>query len=262
MTRINWPEVHQLNRLDEIIAYCIITLQEAYTAADNDDVDSVTKNEIADWVRWEIAYDDSGRAFFRYAASLYVKDKTPLASRDFLLLINSPTRYLVTHASLGIAARTGDTSLAIDTKVHIPRQVDTLEKLLFWAIVLGNWWNLTLKYIAATDNPTTDQNTPIDTWGEIETSLGDTGTGDSISGDTIDAQFDEYNGTTEDPSIPSFLTEILDDTSTGTGSVSQTIDLPSSDSGTYRENLTTCEEQDPAIKNYSQQQLDALLPTK
>jgi hypothetical protein len=262
MTRINWTEVHQLNRLDELIAYCIITLQEAYTAADNDDVDSVTKNEIADWVRWEIAYDDSGRAFFRYAASLYVKDRTPMANRDFLSLINSPTRYLVTHASLGVAARTGDTSLAIDTQVHIPRQVDTLEKLLFWAIVLGNWWNLTLKYIAATENPTTDQNTPIDTWGEIEASLGDTGTGDTTSGDTIDAQFDEYNGTTEDPSIPSFLTEILDNTSTGTGSVSQTIDLPSSDSGTYRENLTTCEEQDPAIKNYSQQQLDALLPTK
>jgi hypothetical protein len=262
MTRINWTEIHQLNRLDELIAYCIITLQEAYTAADNDDVDSVTKNEIADWVRWEIAYDDSGRAFFRYAASLYVKDKTPLASRDFLLLINSPTKYLVTHASLGIAARTGDTSLTIDTQVHIPRQVDTLEKMLFWAIVLGNWWNLTLKYIAATENPTTDQNTPIDTWGEIEASFGDTGTGDSTSGDTIDAQFDEYNGTTEDPSIPTFLLEILDSTSTGTGSVSQSIDLPSSDSGTYRENLTTCEEQDPAIKNYSQQQLDALLPTK
>jgi hypothetical protein len=262
MTRINWTEIHQINRLDELIAYCIITLQEAYTAADNDDVDSVTKNEIADWVRWEIAYDDSGRAFFRYAASLYVKDKTPMADRDFLLLINSPTRYLVTHASLGVAARTGDTSLEIDTQVHIPRQVDTLEKMLFWAIVLGNWWNLTLKYIAATDNPTTTQNTPIDTWGEIETSLGDEGTDDTTSSDTIELQFDEYNGTTEDSSIPSFLIEILDSSSTGTGSVDQTIDLPSSDSGTYRENLTTCEEQDPAIKNYSQQQLDALLPTK
>jgi hypothetical protein len=262
MTRINWDEVHHIHRLDELIAYCIITLQEAYTAADNDDVDSVTKNEIADWVRWEIAYDDSGRAFFRYAASLYVKDTTPMARRDFLELINSPTKYLVRHTSLDIDYRSGDTSLKIDTRNHIPARADTLEKVLFWAIVLGDWWNLTLKYIAATDNPTTTQSTPIDAWGDYEVSYGDTGSDSSSGSDTIDAQFDEYNGTTEDPSIPSFLTEILDTPSTGSGSVNQTIDLPSSDSGSYRENLTTCEEQDPAIKNYSQQQLDALLPTK
>jgi hypothetical protein len=259
MTRINWDEVHAIHRLDQLIAYCIITLQEAYTAADNDDVDSVTKNEIADWVQWEIAYDDSGRAFFRYGASLYVKDKTPMARRDFLELINSPTKYLVRHASLDMEYQSGDTSLKIDTRNHIPGRADTLEKVLFWAIVLGNWWNLTLKYIAATDNPTTTQDTPIENWGAIEVSYGDTGSGDSTGSDTIDSQFDEYNGTTEDPSIPSFL---LDTPSTGTGSVKQKIDLPSSDSGTYRENLTTCEEQDPAIKNYSQQQLDALLPTK
>jgi hypothetical protein len=65
-----------------------------------------------------------------------------------------------------------------------------------------------------------------------------------------------------DGSIPDFLKNILDGSSDGTGAIKQQIDLPAKDSAPYRENLTTCTEQDPAIKNYSQQQLEALLPSK
>jgi hypothetical protein len=111
MTRINWAEVHTLKRLDEIIAYSIITLQEAYTEPNNYDTDVETKADIRDWVRWEIAYDDQGRAFFRYAASLYVVDKSPLADLDFLSLINAPTKWLVNHANVAVDLRDGDTSL-------------------------------------------------------------------------------------------------------------------------------------------------------
>jgi hypothetical protein len=261
MTRINYTELNQLTRLDEIIAYSIITLQEAYTAPNNDDLDSVTKNDVSDWVRWEIAYDDQGRAFFRYAASLYVVDKSPLADADFLSLINSPTKWLVTHASVGVDPRVADTSLAIDPLVDIPVEANTMEKLLFWAIVLGDWWNLTLRWLTSNDFVTTPPATPIGNWGAIEVSIG--AIVDPLSAaSTIDAQFDAYNGTVKDPSIPDFLTTVLDKKSDGTGTVDQTINLPASDSGNYRENLTTCEEQDPAIKTFSLQQLEILLPSK
>ncbi len=262
MTRINWEEVHQLKRLDEIIAFSIVTLQEAYTAPNNDDLDIVTKADIHDWVRWEIAYDEQGRAFFRYAASLYVVDRHPLGDRDFLELINAPTKWLVNHQSLGVDARAGDTSVKINTLTDIPVQVTTMEKLLFWAIVLGDWWNLTLKYLSETQTPTLPTATPIANWGGITISPGGSMITTESSANTIDAQFDAYNGTIDDPAIPDFLKNILDSSSNGTGNITQTIDLPSSDAGNYRENLTTCEEQDPKLTNYSQQQLDALLPTK
>jgi hypothetical protein len=261
MTRINWDEVHELTRLDEIIAFSIVTLQEAYTAPNNDDLDVDTKADVSDWVRWEIAYDEQGRAFFRYAASLYLVDRHPLGDRDFLELINAPTKWLVNHSSLGVEARDGDTSLKINTLVDIPPQVTSLEKLLFWAIILGDWWNLTLKYIANTDNPVMPVRTPIGHWGGVDVSPGADYDTESTA-NTIDAQFDAYNGTIDDPAIPDFLKNILDSSSSGTGNITQTIDLPASDSGNYRENLATCEEQDPAIKTYSQQHLDALLPTK
>ncbi len=261
MTRINWDEVHELTRLDEIIAFSIVTLQEAYTAPNNHDFDVDTKADVSDWVRWEVAYDEQGRAFFRYAAGLYLVDRHPLGDRDFLELINAPTKWLVNHASLGVEARDGDTSLTIDTLVDIPSEVKSLEQLLFWAIVLGDWWNSTLKYLGGTDTPTLPTETPIDNWGDVADSPGvDIGT--EGGADTIDAQFDEYNGAIDDPAMPDFLTDILDSSSKGTGNITQTIDLPSSDSGNYRENLSTCEEQDPKLTNYSQQQLEALLPTK
>jgi hypothetical protein len=262
MTRINWDEVHELTRLDEIIAFSIVTLQEAYTAPNNHDLDVDTKADVRDWVRWEIAYDEQGRAFFRYAASLYLVDRHPLGDLDFLELINAPTKWLVNHASLGVEARDGDTSLKIDTLVDIPPQVKSMEKLLFWAIVLGDWWNLTLKYIGETDTPVLPVQTPISNWGGVTTSPGAAIFLLDNNQNTIDAQFDAYNGVIEDPAIPDFLKDILDSSSSGTGNITQKIDLPASDSGNYRENLVTCEEQDPAIKTYSQQQLDALLPTK
>jgi hypothetical protein len=261
MTRINWDEVHELTRLDEIIAFSIVTLQEAYTAPSNDDLDVDTKSDVRDWVRWEIAYDEQGRAFFRYAASLYLVDRHPLGDLDFLELINAPTKWLVNHSSLGVEARDGDTSLKINTLVDIPPQVKSLEKLLFWAIVLGDWWNLTLKYIGETDTPELPVLTPIGNWGAVGVSPG-TSFETVTNENTIDAQFDAYNGVIDDPAIPDFLKDILDSSSSGTGNITQKIDLPASDSGNYRENLVTCEEQDPAIKTYSQQQLDALLPTK
>lgn len=257
MTRINWDEVHELNRLDEIIAYSIITLEEAYTAPNNYDLDVETKADIHDWVRWEIAYDEQGRAFFRYAASLYVVDKNPLGDLDFLSLINAPTKWLVNHASVGIDARIGDTSLRIKTDEAIPPEVQTMEQLLFWAIVLGDWWNLILKYISNTETP----NIPdLPGWGQLPPAPERIIEGEDNG--TIDAQFDAYNGTIDTGDLPAFLRDILDSSSKGTGNVKQDIQLPARDAGNYRENLTTCEEQDPAIKNYSQQQLDTLLPTK
>ena len=271
MTRINWDEVHQLKRLDEIIAYSIVTLEEAYTAPNNDDLDSVTKNDVSGWVRWEIAYDEQGRAFFRYGASLYVVDRHPLGDADFLSLINSPTKWLVNHAALGIDLRDGDTSLKIDTLVDIPIEVTTMEKLLFWAIVLGDWWNHTLKYIGRIPPDEIDpvivtikDDIPIGKWGGIKTSPG----GSIIEGEvanSIDAQFDAYNGTIDDLALPEFLRNILDDESSGgsgSGDIDQNIDLPAPEAGAYRENLVTCEEQDSSIKNFSQQQLETLLPKK
>jgi hypothetical protein len=261
MTRINWAEVHTLKRLDEIIAYSIITLQEAYTEPNNYDTDVETKADIRDWVRWEIAYDDQGRAFFRYAASLYVVDKSPLADLDFLSLINAPTKWLVNHANVAVDLRDGDTSLMIDTLADIPAEVTSMEKLLFWAIVLGDWWNGTLKYIANTPVPVFPPRTPIGHWGDVLVSPGYLIEVEE-NGSSIDAQFDAYNGKMDDPAIPDFLKGILDGSAIGSGSVNQKINLPTKDSGAYRENLTTCAEQDPAIVNYAQQQLEALLPSK
>jgi hypothetical protein len=259
MTRINWAEVNQLNRLDEIIAYSIVTLQEAYTARDNEDLDIATKEDIRDWIRWEIGYDEEGRAFFRYAASLYVVDRNPLANTDFLALIESPTRWLVNHASLGIQLRDGDTSLRIDTLTDIPPIVTTMERLLFWAIVLGDWWNRTLLYCGNFPDPEIAPETPIGNWGTLPPMYPGL---DSDTEGTIGAQFDAYNGRIDDPAIPDFLLDILDNSDSGSGSFDQDIDLPTKDLGAYRENLVTCEEQDPKIVNYSQQQLDTLLPSK
>jgi hypothetical protein len=262
MTRINWTEVHELKRLDEIIAYAIITLQEAYTAPYNYDLDIETKKDVSQWVRWEIAYDEKGRAFFRYAATLYVVDKHPLGDRDFMELIIAPTRWLVNHASVGLDPRIDDTSLAIDTLTDIPPVVVTMEQLLFWAIVLGDWWNQTLRYLTYYVDFDAVPLTPIGNWGAIQISPGDAVLVGEVTGGTIDEQFDAYNGTIDNLAIPDFLQNLLDKPSDGTGSITQQIDLPARDSGVYRENLVTCEEQDPAIKNYSQQQLDTLLPTK
>jgi hypothetical protein len=266
MTRINWAEVNQLNRLDEIIAYSIVTLQEAYTARDNEDLDIATKEDIRDWIRWEIGYDEQGRAFFRYAASLYVRERNPLADTDFLELIESPTRWLVNHASLGLQLRDGDTSLQINTLTDIPEIVTTMERLLFWAIVLGDWWNRALLYcgeidisVIPTGIPPIPTENPIGYWGAIPPLFA--GIAMETEG-TIGAQFDAYNGVIDDPAIPDFLLDILDNSNPGSGSLDQNIDLPSKDMGAYRENLVTCEEQDPKIINYSQQQLDALLPKK
>jgi hypothetical protein len=262
MTRINWDEVHQLTRLDEIIAYCIITLEEAYTAPNNEDLDIATKEDVSGWVRWAIGYDDSGRAYFRYSASLYLVDKTPMSNVSMLDLINSPNKWLVNHASVSISARTGDTSLKIDPLTNIPAGVTTMEKLLWWAIVVGNWWNLTLKYLGATEIPEIPTETPIDDFEEVVSSPGDETTDAEDDASTIEAQFDDYNGDTTDDSIPEYLTTILEFPSEGTGDFTQSIDLSATDSGSYRESLTTCEEQDSAIKTYSQQSLEILLPTK
>ena len=259
MTRINWEEVHELTRLDEIIAYSIITLQEAYTAPNNEDLDSVAKNDISQWVRWEIAYDEQGRAFFRYAASLYLVDRSPMADNSMLTLINAPTKYLVNHGGLMINARAGDTSLEINTLTDLPEEVKSMEQLLFWAIVLGDWWNSTLYYCGAVDVPILPTATPIIEWENFQQSPGEA-VEYSANGGTINAQFDAYNGRVDDPSIPDFLKGILDGGDDGVGSVKQDVKLSGNDSGVYRENLTTCEEQDPAIVNYSQQQLEVLLP--
>ena len=259
MTRINWAEVNQLNRLDELIAYSIVTLHEAYNARDNEDIDSETKEDIRDWIRWEIGYDEQGRAFFRYAASLYVVDRNPLANTDFLELIESPTRWIVNHTSLGIQDRDGDTSLRIDPLTDIPAIVNTMERLLLWAVVLGDWWNQMLKYCGSEETPEIPADTPIGNWGAVNPPTLDRA---GETSENIDAQFDAYNGQVDDPALPDFLKDILDNSAPGEGSLTQTIDLPSKDLGAYRENLVTCEEQDPKIINYSQQQLDALLPTK
>jgi hypothetical protein len=261
MTRINWDEVNQLTRLDEIIAYSIITLQEAYTAPNNDDLDVDTKNDVSDWVRWEIAYDERGRAFFRYAASLYVVDRHPMGDMDFLDLINSPTKWLVNHSSVSIDARTEDTTLTIDPLSDIPSIVTTMEKLLFWAIVLGDWWVKTLNYLANTEIPDIPTDTPIGNWGALNVAPGTIIEGEETG--TIDAQFDEYNGELNTGDLPDFLKSILDGSAKdGTGDFKQNIDLPTKDAGAYRENLTTCEEQDPAIKTFSLQSLEILLPAR
>jgi hypothetical protein len=268
MTRINWDEVHQLSRLDEIIAYSIITLQEAYTAPNNYDLDVDTKQDVSDWVRWEIAYDEQGRAFFRYAASLYVVDRNPLGDLDFLSLINAPTKYLVNHASVGIDARLGDTSLKIDTLTDIPPEVVSMEQLLFWAIVLGNWMNKILLHLA--DTPLS---TPIEpemlyifadpaNWSLEGLVQPAQPPNENPPAPSIDNQFDAYNGRIDNGNLPDFLQGILDRSPRGTGNIKQDVDLPGRDAGAYRETLTTCEEQDPAIKNYSQQQLETLLPNK
>lgn len=262
MTMINWAEVQNLTRLDEFIAYSIITLQEAYTAPNNEDLDSVTKNDVSDWIRWEIAYDDVGRAFFRYAASLYVVDKNPMADSDFLSLINSPTNWLVNHSSVSIDLRTGDTSLQIDPLVDIPTSVDSMEKLLFWAVVLGDWWNQTLLYLSLYGSFPGAVIVPLGSWGSIPISPYEEYLALATALSTNDSHFDSYSGINDNPSMPSFLNDVLDNNNKGSGNLSQSIDLSSRDGGVYRENLTTCEEQDPSIKNYSQQQLETLLPTK
>jgi hypothetical protein len=192
MTRINWAEVHELTRLDEIVAYSIITLQEAYTAPQNDDLDVATKADVSDWIRWEIAYDEQGRAFFRYAASLYVVDRSPMADLDFLSLINSPTKWLVNHSSVSIESRMGDTSLKINPLTDIPPEVNTMEKLLFWAVVLGDWWSRTLDYLANVQNPIIPTQTPIGFWGDVPDPPALI---EGVENGSIDALFDSYNGT-------------------------------------------------------------------
>ena len=261
MTRINWDEVYTLNRLDEIIAYSIITLHEAYNAPDNYDLDVETKKDISQWIRWAIGYDEQGRAFFRYAANLYMVDRNPLGSGSILEMLEAPTKYLVNHQSLYLDnKRLGDTSLEIDTRTQIPVECDTLERLLYWVVVVANYWGQILKYLAFKGDAVAIPANPLDSWTELPPGVEIEG--EENSGQTIDSQFDEYNGVVDDPSIPSFLAGLLEKSAQGSGSIEQVINLPSADSGNYRENLTTCEEQDPKIINYSQQSLDALLPQK
>ncbi len=263
MTRINWDEVNQLTRLDEIIAYSIITLQEAYNAPNNEDLDSVTKNSISDWVQWQIVYDEQGRAFFRYAASLYVVDRAPMADNNLLLLINAPTKYLVNHSGLTIDVRAGDTSLQVDPLTDLPPEVTSMERLLFWAIVLGDWWNTTLQYMGITETPAPITDLVIDPVPDKIPSLKNLKYGVQQAGiemateegeaGTIGAQFDSYNGEVEEI-FPDFLKDIFSNSGkNGQGKVEQNIDLPSKDNGPYRENLTTCAEQDPKVTNYSEE---------
>jgi hypothetical protein len=264
MTRINWDEVNQLNRLDEIIAYSIITLQEAYNAADNDDIDSISKNEVSDWISWDIKYDESGRAYFGYSALLYLVDANPLGSKGFLSLVKPPTRYLVNHASLEVAARNGDTSLEIDPLSDIPAECDNLERLLMWAVIVAHWWNQILNYLSKieeTQQPDIPTSTPLSDWQNIPAPYQfPGGEGESSSADSL---FDNYNGETDDPYLPEDIAALLERSSdNGFGKVNQQIDLSPRDLGIYRENLVTCEEQDPSLINYSQQQLEALLGGK
>lgn len=255
MTRINWDEVNQLTRLDEIIAYSIITLQEAYNAPDNYDTDVETKEDIRDWVQWQIVYDEQGRAFFRYAASLYVVDRAPMADNNLLLLINAPTKYLVNHGGLTIQARDGDTSLQIDPLTDLPPEVTSMERLLFWAIVLGDWWNTTLQYIGVVETPD-PVIVPIPGWTQIGYDVQQMGisiVGEENGSGTIGQQFDSYNGTVDEP-FPDFLKDIFSNSGKqGQGKVEQNINLPSKDKGPYRENLTTCAEQDPKVTNYAEE---------
>jgi hypothetical protein len=255
MTRINWDEVNQLTRLDEIIAYSIITLQEAYNAPNNDDLDSVTKEDISDWVQWQIVYDEQGRAFFRYAASLYVVDRAPMADNNLLLLINAPTKYLVNHGGLTIEDRGRDTSLQIDPLTDLPPEVTSMERLLFWAIVLGDWWNTTLEYIGVVETPEPVV-VPIPGWTQIGYDVQQSGismVGEESAAGTIGQQFDSYNGEVEEI-FPDFLKDIFSNSGkNGQGKVEQKIDLPSKDKSPYRENLTTCAEQDPKVTNYSEE---------
>ncbi len=259
MTRINWTEVHELKHLDEIIAYCIITLQEAYTARDNEDLDTDTRNDVSQWIQWKIGYDEQGRAFFRYAANLYVVDRTPMSAQKIVRLITSFTKYMVVHPSIDLQPRSLDTSLKIDTHTQIPNECDNLERLLYWAVVIANYWGKILKYLAEKGDTVPLPDNPLDS---PDIPPGNELVGESTPAGTIDAQFDAYNGRIDDPSIPSFLVDLLERPVTGTGGIDQNIDLPAKDAGNYRENLTTCEEQDPKITNYSQSSLDALLQTK
>lgn len=259
MTRINWTEVHELQRLDEIIAYCIITLQEAYTAKDNEDLDETTQNDVSQWIQWKIGYDEQGRAFFRYAANLYVVDRTPMSAQKIVRLITSFTKYMVIHPSIDLEPRPLDTSLIIDTHTQIPNECDNLERLLYWAVVIANYWGKILRYLAEKGGTVALPANPLDS---AEIPPGNELITESTPAGTIDAQFDAYNGRIDDPSIPSFLAELLERSPTGTGGIDQTVTLPGNDAGNYRENLTTCEEQDPKITNYSQGSLDALLQTK
>ena len=259
MTRINWDEVHELKHLDEIIAYCIITLEEAYTARDNEDLDTDTRNDISQWIQWSIGYDEQGRAFFRYAANLYMVDRTPMSEQSILSLIKAPTRYLVFHPSIYLEERPDDTSLKIDTTTQIPNECDNLERLLYWAVVIANYWGKILRYLADNGDAVPLPPNPLDSPAIPPVQFELAGVS---SESTVDGQFDAYNGKIDDPSIPSFLVDLLERSPTGTGSVDQNITLPARDAGNYRENLTTCEEQDPKITNYSQGSLDALLQNK
>jgi hypothetical protein len=273
MTRINWAEVSQINRLDELILYSIVTLEEAYSAPENQDRDG--KEDFSEWCRWEIAYDEAGRAYFRYGVSLYLRDLNPLESKSFFRLIYAPTRWLVSHANLFIDGDRADTTLTIDTSSvplgddvfgpsptsTIPAEVNTLERLLFWAIVVAEWWGKYLIWLADQEFPVAPDTTPLDlsAWGGNYPVLPEI-VGEENGQTSIDRQFDDYNGDSDRPGLPDFLANILDRGGNGTGQVTQDISLPAKDSGVYRENLVTCEEQDPKLINFSKQQLDTLLP--
>jgi hypothetical protein len=197
---------------------------------------------------------------------LYIPKPNPLTDTDSILeLIAAPTRWLVNHASVTPNIDRLDTTLAIDTDTDIPDAADNLERLLFWAIVLAKWWGDTLKYLAHLD---LDDPNASPTVADLVNAnpLASFGSGFQIVGEpaqngSIDAMFDEYDGN-DRPTMPDFLKDILDRNSSGTGKVEQDINLPAKDSGPYRENLVTCEEQDPSLVTFSQQSIEYLLPPK
>ncbi len=129
MTTPRWDEIDRIEYMDQLLAYCICTLDMANRDPDNFWWrNPAARPDAQNSVNWEIVKDDFGNRFLVYTVILDYYNQNPLLTKPSLtksILTGSPYQIkpnLVSIPTTGIGMK----------RPPIPRELDTLEKLIYW----------------------------------------------------------------------------------------------------------------------------------
>ena len=87
MTVINRDELAQLNTLDQVLLWTIVSINSANLDARNPYIadSAAIRAESADYVRWSVGQDEKGRGLFTFSALLPLVNPQPLQDKASIL---------------------------------------------------------------------------------------------------------------------------------------------------------------------------------
>jgi hypothetical protein len=132
MTVINQEELGQLTKLDQVLMWCIISINASNLDPRNNNIsdNAAIRAESRDYITWQVTQDDKGKGKFTFSALLPIVNSHPL--QDKISLLSRVWSYSPFDPNM-------ETEDGIDGHGEnmpvVPDWVDTVEKLLAFVAV-------------------------------------------------------------------------------------------------------------------------------